>query len=143
MTKKVFTIGYEGKTIDDFVGQLKKAGVKRVADVRKITSSRKRDFSKTKFSETLAKNGIEYVGMRDLGTPDDVRRFYKAGGAVEEFLRRYEKYIDTVPEAMKRLEATASERPTAIMCYENDVKKCHRQALAARLRKKGFEVENL
>ena len=143
MAKKVYMIGYEGRTIDEFVSRLKKAGVKRVADVRKITSSRKRDFSKTRFSETLAENGIEYVGMRDLGTPDEVRRFYKSGGAVEEFLRRYEKYLDTVPESVKRLEAVAGERPTAIMCYEKDVKQCHRQALAKRLEKKGFEVENL
>ncbi|MDD1770427.1 MAG: DUF488 domain-containing protein [Methanomassiliicoccales archaeon] len=143
MANKVYTIGYEGKTIDDFVRQLKKAGVKRVADVRKITSSRKRDFSKTRFSELLAKDGIEYVGMRELGTPDDVRRFYKSGGSVEEFLRRYQKYIDTVPEAMTRLESVAKEEPTAIMCYENDVKQCHRQLLAKKLQKKGFEVENL
>ncbi len=143
MAKKVYTIGYEGKTVDGFVAQLKKAGVKRVADVRKITSSQKRDFSKTRFSEILAKNGIEYVGMRDLGTPDEMRRFYKSGGALEEFLRRYEDYVDTVPEAMKKLESVAGERPTAIMCFENGAERCHRQVLAKRLRKKGFEVVDL
>jgi uncharacterized protein (DUF488 family) len=143
MAKRVYTIGYEGKTINEFIDQLKKSGVKRVADVRKITSSRKRDFSKTKFSEILAKNDIEYVGMRELGTPNEVRRFYKSGGALEEFLHRYEKYIDTVTEAMKKLESVAGERPTAIMCFENDFKKCHRQVLSKRLQKKGFEVENL
>jgi uncharacterized protein (DUF488 family) len=143
MAKKVYTIGYEGKTIDEFVEQLKKAGVKRVADVRKITSSRKRDFSKTRFGEILAKNGIEYVGMRDLGTPYEVRRIYKSGGALEEFLRKYEGYVSSVPDAIARLEAIAGEKSTVIMCYENDAKRCHRQVLSKRLMKKGFEVVDL
>ncbi len=141
--KTVFTIGYEGKSIEEFIAQLKKAGVKRVVDVRHITSSRKRDFSKTRFSELLAKGGIEYVGMRELGTPDEVRRFYKGGGDVKEFRRMYEAYLATVPEAIERLASAASARPTAIMCYENDVATCHRFVLAKRLEKKGLEVANL
>jgi uncharacterized protein (DUF488 family) len=141
--KKIFTIGYQGRTLDDFLGELEKAGVKRVIDVRRITSSRKRDFSKTRFSQSLAEKGMEYVGMRELGTPDEVRRFYKTGGAKEEFLRRYEKYVDSVPEAMKKLESEAKEAPSAIMCYEKDAGECHRQILTRKLKKRGFEVEDL
>ena len=141
--RTVFTIGYEGKSIDEFVAQLKKAKVKRVVDVRHITSSRKRDFSKTRLSELLGKSGIEYVGMRDLGTPDEIRRFYRGGGDVKEFRRRYEEYLKKVPEAIDRLESAVKEKTTAIMCYENDIATCHRFVLAKRMEKKGFEVVNL
>ncbi len=141
--KTVYTIGYEGKSIAEFIEQLKAAGVERVVDVRHITSSRKRDFSKTRFSELLAKKGVEYVGMRDLGTPDEVRRFYKGGGDVKEFRRMYEEYLETVPDAIARLESAAKEKPTAIMCYENDVTECHRYVLARLLANRGFDIQNL
>jgi uncharacterized protein (DUF488 family) len=45
----VYTIGYESTDIDRFVTTLKTAGIERVADVRAVTLSRKKGFSKKSF----------------------------------------------------------------------------------------------
>lgn len=58
-TKKVFTVGYEGWAVDDFIGVLKLAGVDRVVDVRELPLSRCKGFSKTKLSGALQAAGIE------------------------------------------------------------------------------------
>jgi uncharacterized protein (DUF488 family) len=44
----LFTIGYEGRNIDEFVKILQHSHIRRVVDIREIPLSRKRGFSKTK-----------------------------------------------------------------------------------------------
>ena len=53
------TIGYEGKTLDEFIGELKQAGVEMVLDVRAVAASRRPGFSKTALSNALRENGID------------------------------------------------------------------------------------
>ncbi|MBK6650144.1 MAG: DUF488 domain-containing protein [Betaproteobacteria bacterium] len=43
----LFTLGYEGLTIDAFIARLQAAQVKTVVDVRELPLSRKKGFSKT------------------------------------------------------------------------------------------------
>ena len=63
------TIGYEGKTLDEFIGELKQAGVALILDVRAVAASRRPGFSKTALSNALRENGIDYRHYRALGTP--------------------------------------------------------------------------
>ena len=58
--KKIYTIGYEGKSIDEFIEELKNQGVKNLIDVRIRAGSRKKGFSKTALSEYLNNAGITY-----------------------------------------------------------------------------------
>jgi uncharacterized protein (DUF488 family) len=46
-TSQVFTIGYEGRDIDEFVICLKDFNITRLIDVRELPLSRKRGFSKS------------------------------------------------------------------------------------------------
>ncbi|MEN6328638.1 MAG: DUF488 domain-containing protein, partial [Syntrophomonas sp.] len=57
---KIYTIGYEGKTVDEFLRVLEKAKISIVIDVRENPNSRKKGFSKKILSETLNNNGIQY-----------------------------------------------------------------------------------
>ena len=43
---RIFTIGYEGATVAEFLAALKEAGVERVIDVRALPLSRRPGFSK-------------------------------------------------------------------------------------------------
>ena len=51
-----FTIGYEGRAIDEYMNLLLENHVKVLCDVRKNPISRKRGFSKTALSEELNLN---------------------------------------------------------------------------------------
>jgi len=48
-TYKLFTIGYEGRNIEEFISQLKDFNITRLIDVRKIPLFRKKGFSKPLF----------------------------------------------------------------------------------------------
>jgi uncharacterized protein (DUF488 family) len=65
----LFTIGHEGRSLDELVDELARAGVNRLVDVRQLPLSRRRGFSKTALGETLHIAGIEYVHVKALGNP--------------------------------------------------------------------------
>lgn len=127
---RLFTIGYEGATMDEFLSALRSAGVERVIDVRALPLSRRPGFSKTPLSSALAEVGIDYVHLRALGTPAAGRTAARAGRR-EELEAIYAGQLE-LPEAivaaeeMKRL---AAERPSALLCFERDPSCCHRTLL--------------
>ena len=50
---KIFTIGYEGATVPEFIATLQQAGVERVIDVRALPLSRRPGFSKSPLRAAL------------------------------------------------------------------------------------------
>src|SRR3982751_5880304 len=95
---RIFTIGYEGTTVAEFLAALQAAGVKRVIDVRALPLSRRPGFSKTSLKNALAEEGIEYLHLKALGTPADGRSAARAGRHAE-MARIYEGQLE-LPEAM-------------------------------------------
>src|SRR5689334_11583223 len=75
----IFTIGYEGTTVPEFVSALREAGVERVVDVRALPLSRRPGFSKTPLRLALEEVGIDYVHLKALGTPAEGRAAARAG----------------------------------------------------------------
>ena len=127
---RIFTIGYEGTTVGEFVAALQQAGVERVIDVRAVPNSRRPGFSKTPLRGALAEAGIDYVHLRALGTPADGRAAARAGRH-DDLKRIYAGQLE-LPEAMAQgaqMLDLASERPSALLCYERDPGGCHRTLL--------------
>jgi uncharacterized protein (DUF488 family) len=77
--KKLFTIGYEQAKPDAVMAELKRAKVKLLVDTRAVAASRKPGFSKRQLAATLDENGISYLHLQKLGTPDDGRQAARAG----------------------------------------------------------------
>lgn len=127
---RIFTIGYEGTTVGDFLAALQQAGVERVIDVRAVPNSRRPGFSKTPLRNALAEVGIDYVHLRALGTPADGRAAARAGRH-EELERIYAGQLE-LPEAMAQgaqMVELSREKPSAVLCYERDPSGCHRTLL--------------
>ncbi len=141
----LFTIGYEGSDLDAFIAQLRKAGVRLVADVRELPLSRKRGFSKRPLAEALDAAGIAYLHVPALGTPKPVRDAYKAGGPWSAFAASYQDQLAEADQPIKDLAEQAAERPTALLCFEADPQRCHRSLLADELLRRGLvdEVRHL
>jgi len=142
---KLYTIGYEGEPQAEVIDRLKAAGVKVLADVRAVAASRRAGFSKTVLGGSLAEAGIEYVHLRDLGTPKSGRDAARAG-RIGEMRDIFADHMAEPPAqlAFERLREIASDRPTALLCFEADHADCHRAVLAERLAAEdGFEVVNL
>ncbi len=62
----VFTIGYEGLTIDAFLYKLITRNIMAVVDVRNNPQSMKYGFSKKSFREYIEKAGMKYIHIPDL-----------------------------------------------------------------------------
>lgn len=139
------TIGYEGKTLDEFLGELAAAGVEMVIDVRAVAASRRPGFSKTALSGALRERGIDYVHYRALGTPAAGREAARKGH-IAKMHAIYAGQLET-PEAQLALEqllGEASARHSALLCYERDAACCHRTMLAERIvARRAFTVRDL
>ncbi|MBY8820695.1 DUF488 family protein [Sphingomonas colocasiae] len=127
---KLFTIGYEGATQDQFIAVLKGAGVERVIDVRAVPLSRKPGFSKNVLAAGLKDAGIDYVHLKALGTPPDGRDAARKGNRAG-LERVYAGQLE-LPEAMvqaEQMRELANEKPSALLCFERDPGICHRTLL--------------
>ena len=128
----IFTIGYEATTMGEFLAALQGAGVERIIDVRAVPNSRRPGFSKTPLRNALADIGIDYVHLKALGTPAEGRSAARAGRQ-DDLERIYAGQLQ-LPETMvqaEQMRELASEKPSALLCYERDPAGCHRSLLLA------------
>jgi uncharacterized protein (DUF488 family) len=127
---RIFTIGYEGTTVPEFVAALKNAGVERVIDVRALPLSRRPGFSKSPLKAVLGEAEIEYVHLKALGTPSEGRAAARAGRHAD-LERIYAGQLE-LPEAMAQsaqMLELAAEKPSALLCMEREPAHCHRTLL--------------
>lgn len=127
---RIFTIGYEGAVMPEFIAALKKAGVERVIDVRALPLSRRPGFSKSPLRAALEESGIEYVHLKALGTPAEGRAAARSGRHAD-LERIYAGQLE-LPEAMMQsaqMVELAREKPSALLCMEREPEHCHRTLL--------------
>jgi uncharacterized protein (DUF488 family) len=135
----IWTIGYEKLLPGALVAELEHAGVRRLIDVRYRPQSRRAGMSKTRLGELLAEHGIAYEHRRALGTPPDIRWYYKNKQEAEG-ARQFAGYIEQ-DDGAAALDALAEELragapPTALMCLEAEPAVCHRRTVAEHLRRR-------
>ena len=129
-TMRIFTIGYEGATQAEVIAALQAAGVELLVDIRAVPLSRRPGFSKNILAAGLREAGIDYVGLKALGTPAAGREAARKGNQAR--LRDIYAGQLELPEAMveaERLRDLAGERPTALLCFEREASACHRSLL--------------
>src|SRR5437868_8371305 len=118
---RIFTIGYEGTTVPEFIAALKHAGVERVIDVRALPLSRRPGFSKSPLRAALDEAGIDYVHLKALGTPAEGRAAARAGRHAD-MARIYAGQLE-MPEAIAegaQMLELARECPSALLCFERE-----------------------
>lgn len=135
LMRVVYTIGYEGTDIDRFVETLLDAGVETLADVRAVTVSRKKGFSKSGLQARLASVGIRYIHFSKLGDPKPGREAARAG-RVDEFVSIYTAQLARAEaqSELASLNKVVDAEATCLMCFERDPKVCHRSIVAEALR---------
>jgi uncharacterized protein (DUF488 family) len=139
----IVTIGYEGKTIDKFLNELIINKISVVVDVRKNAYSMKFGFQLNKLKNYLEKIDIEYIHMPELGIPSESRKNLKTYEDYQTLFATYKREIDTKTDYLKKIESIGQNKKVSLMCFEKDVKCCHRGVIAERLREGGVEVIDL
>lgn len=124
---KVFTIGYEGMVLDDFVQCLRFAGVSLLIDVRDVPLSRKPGFSKKALAAYLQSKGVDYLHIQALGCPKPIRNQYKLDHDWMRYTRDFLAYLrQHRTKELEHLAELASQTPSALMCFEANAAQCHR-----------------
>ncbi|MBP3524125.1 MAG: DUF488 domain-containing protein [Clostridia bacterium] len=130
MNNTVYTIGYEGRDIDEFISILMKNEIEQLLDVREIPVSRKVGFSKSKLCSALENAGISYIHMKELGSPKEIRDSLHQTHDYEAFFKAYQYYIGTHFSYVQTAWEHIIKKKTCIMCFERKPSECHRSALA-------------
>jgi uncharacterized protein (DUF488 family) len=143
---KLFTIGYEQSKPDAVMAELKRAKVKLLVDTRAVAASRKPGFSKRQLAATLDENGIAYLHLQKLGTPDDGRQAARAG-KLDTLWRIYAKHL-TTPDAIEAMDElisiVTSGQTVCLLCFERDKDCCHRSRIAEIVNERtGAEIVDL
>ena len=138
MKGRIYSVGYEGLTVDGLVERLQQSLIEELVDVRANPFSRRPGFSKKKLSESLTAAGIEYRHEPLLG---NAFRDEEDFAAAMELMRSY-LAVGEPAEAVARLISLAEGRRIAVLCLENDQRRCHRQVVleAALAREPALEV---
>lgn len=131
----VFTLGYQMRSIDEYIDELLEAGVDLVVDVRETPWSHKRGFSKTKLREALREAGIDYVHLKFAGNPKALRRNASSHAAC---LADYDRHIQEQPGIISRFadqlrDWTGAGVKACLLCYERHPDDCHRAVLLNRV----------
>jgi uncharacterized protein (DUF488 family) len=141
----LFTIGYEGTTIDRVIAALRGAGVAHLLDVRALPNSRKPGFSRRQLEASAAEAGLRYTHLRGLGTPKAGRDAARRGD-IATMHRIFAGQLAT-PEAeldLARAVAISAEAPTCLLCFERDHATCHRDIVAGLIHaRSGLHVAHL
>jgi uncharacterized protein (DUF488 family) len=120
----LFTVGYEGRQLDELIAVLMAAEVELVIDIRALPLSRRRGFSKTPLGDALRATGIDYVHLRVAGNP--FRRD-------DDALAKYAAHVEASDGVVTEVAETARGKRAALLCYEADVAECHRGILAPKV----------
>jgi len=139
---RIWTIGYERLLPAELVVELQAAGVERLIDVRYRPQSRRPGMSKTRLGELLGDHGIAYEHRKPLGTPPDIRWFYKHNRTAEGAPMFCEHIETTAAHELDDLAAELDRGPrTALMCLEADPATCHRRMLTEALQSRRPDLE--
>ncbi|HEY5211282.1 MAG TPA: DUF488 domain-containing protein [Stellaceae bacterium] len=126
----LFTIGYEGMRIDDFLDKMQQEKIKLVVDVRALPLSRKRGFSKTALAAALTQVGIRYAHRVALGTPKPIRARYKHDHDFAALRVEFEKYLAHQTLSLQQLVELVRDTRACLLCFEADPALCHRSLVA-------------
>jgi len=142
----LYTVGYEGWEIDNFVSYIKNNKIRCIIDVREIPLSRKKGFSKTALKNRLADAAINYIHMPELGSPRDIRQKLKADRNYEYFFKVFSDYISQKKDSIEELYQKIVNEVCCLLCYEHSSSKCHRSIVANEIKSlngNGLAIKNI
>lgn len=132
----IYTIGYEGISIDSFLNAFLQKGIKQLIDVRKNPISRKWGFAKNTLAGLCDKVGIDYLHFPELGISSAQRMNITTKEDYDKLFYEYEKnYLPLHKHTVKNVLSLMERVPSALVCMEADVQMCHRGRLASMLNK--------
>ena len=128
----LFTIGYEGISLEEYLNRLIRNDVKLLVDVRCNPLSMKYGFSKRQLERYCYSLGIEYIHFPEVGIESEQRQALNTQNDYDQLFAVYRK--NTLPKTMdtqlKILNLLKINKRIALTCFESNICQCHRKYLA-------------
>lgn len=130
--KALFTIGYEGISIEQYINKLLKADVKVLCDVRKNSFSMKYGFNKSQLKMACEGVGIQFLHVPEVGIVSDKRKELNTQKDYDILFEEYKKTVipKTISQQEQIHDLIKKHDRVAITCFEKDICQCHRKHLA-------------
>lgn len=132
-TKTIFTIGYEGRTVDSFFDIILRAGITTLADVRKNPTARRYGFHKSSLSAICSNLNLRYLHFPELGIHSDLRRNLTTPAQFNALFDKYESTVAMQHELLLPFQELLKKGSVALLCREAGAHDCHRSRLASLL----------
>jgi uncharacterized protein (DUF488 family) len=131
----LFTIGYEGITLEQYINKLIINDIKVLCDVRKNPFSMKFGFSKSQLLKACQGVNIEYKHIPGFGIENDKRLALDTQSDYDKLFVYYKESIlsNRLEEQKELLELLVSKKRIALTCFEANICQCHRKHLAEAL----------
>lgn len=133
----LFTIGYEGRSLERYLNLLIQNNISVLCDVRKNPLSRKYGFSKKTLQNACEAVNIKYIHLPELGIISEKRKSLHSQKDYDDLFLEYERKI--IPNQKKEVKVIFSliknYGRVAITCYEALPTLCHRSRVANAVRK--------
>lgn len=128
----LYTIGYEGISLENYFLKLLSNDVKVLVDVRRNPLSMKFGFSKTLLQRYCKALEIEYIHFPEVGIHSNERQELNSQNDYDKLFHNYKsenlpKTIDTQNQIIDILER---KHRIALTCFEANICQCHRKHLA-------------
>ena len=138
-----FTIGYEGKDIDQFLNALVSNNIDLLIDIRRNPFSMNFIYIKDALRKKLKDAGIEYLHIPELGIESEERKNLKTKADYDELFAKYRQDLPIKEVYINRIIELGTNRRIALLCFEADCNFCHRGEVAKVIKSKNHEVINL
>lgn len=128
----LYTIGYEGVSLEAYLNKLIKHGIKVLVDVRNNPMSQKFGFSKSQLIKYCDSLNIAYQHFPDVGIQAEYRQELKEQSDYDNLFKSYKKKTlqTTISTQQKLLSLLAEKKRIALTCFEANICQCHRKHLA-------------
>ena len=143
--KVIYTIGYEGLSIEAYMNILIKNDVKVLCDLRRNAFSHKFGFSKNRLRNCLTELKIEYVHIPQLGVASTRRKDLNSDKDYADLFEDYSTELPRHQPELQKLEDLYNQHHRiALTCFELSPQRCHRSRVSDYLNKtRGIEVCHL
>lgn len=128
----LYTIGYEGISLEEYLNRLIKNDVKVLVDVRNNALSMKFGFSKTQLKTFCSSLNIEYIHIPEVGIQSNQRQELKTQMDYDNLFDIYKKQNlkNTLSQQQQILYLLKDRKRIALTCFEANICQCHRKHLA-------------
>jgi uncharacterized protein (DUF488 family) len=133
----LYTIGYEGISLEEYLNRLIQNDIKILIDVRNNPISMKFGFSKNQLNNYCKNLGIQYTHIPALGIQSEQRRELNSQKDYDNLFADYCKNTlnETEKEQEHIFEILKINKHIALTCFEKDINQCHRKHLANAIEK--------